>query len=66
MQVKQAKELGIEATFLGSNSLSDPPFVAAVRCGERGRFVLPVQRQLVRAKFEAFINNYEAKYGGSL
>ncbi|MGI6567390.1 MAG: ABC transporter substrate-binding protein [Firmicutes bacterium] len=64
MQVKQAKELGIEATFLGSNSLSDPPFVAAAGGAENvaGLYFL-FNVNWSEPKFEAFINNYEAKYG---
>ena len=64
MQVKQAKELGIEATFLGSNSLSDPPFVAAAGGAENvaGLYFL-FNVNWSEPKFEAFINNYEPKYG---
>jgi branched-chain amino acid transport system substrate-binding protein len=64
MQVKQAKELGIDAIFLGSNSLSDPPFMAAAGGAENvaGLYFL-FNVNWNEPKFEGFIKNYEARFG---
>jgi len=64
MQVKQALELGINATFLGSNSLSDPPFVAAAGGAKNvaGLYFL-FNVNWSEPRFAKFINDYEAKYG---
>lgn len=64
MQVKQAKELGIKATLLGSNSLSDPPFMNAAGGAENvaGLYFL-FNANFSEHKFAKFIKDYEAKYG---
>lgn len=64
MQVKQARELGITSTFLGSNSLSDPPFVAAAGGAQNvaGLYFL-FNVNWSEPRFAKFINDYEAKFG---
>ena len=64
MQVKQARELGINAIFLGSNSLSDPPFVAAAGGPENVaglHFLFNVNWS--EPRFAQFISDYSEKYG---
>lgn len=64
MQVKQARELGIKATFLGCNSLSDPPFMAAAGGPENvnGLYFL-FNANFGDKKFTKFIADFKAKYG---
>jgi branched-chain amino acid transport system substrate-binding protein len=64
MQVKQAKELGITATLLGSNSLSDPPFMAAAGgpANVAGLYFL-FNANFSDKKFAKFLKDYEEKYG---
>lgn len=64
MQVKQARELGIKAVILGSNSLSDPPFMAAAGGPEavEGLYFL-FNANFADKKFTKFLKDYEAKFG---
>ena len=64
MQVKQARELGITATFLGSNSLSAPPFVAAAGGAQNvaGLYFL-FNVNWAEPRVAQFLENYEARYG---
>ncbi len=64
MQVKQAREAGIDAKILGSNSLSDPPFMNAAGGPDKVRdcyFIFNVNFEDKR--LEPFVNAYEQKYG---
>ena len=66
MQVKQAREAGIKAKILGSNSLSDPTFMNAAggaKNVEGVYFLFNVNFK--EARFEKFIKDYEAKFGGT-
>jgi branched-chain amino acid transport system substrate-binding protein len=64
LQVRQARELGIKATILGSNSLSDPNFVDA--CGgianAAGVYFL-FNVNFGDPRFAEFQKNYEKRYG---
>lgn len=66
MQVKQAREAGIKAKVLGSNSLSDPTFVSAAGgpANVEGVYYL-FNVNFKEKRFGKFIKDYTAKFGSA-
>lgn len=64
MQVRQAREAGIDAVILGSNSLSDPPFMNAAGGPEmvEGVYFL-FNVNFEEERFADFLERYRKRYG---